>query len=139
MLNNSKLIKIFILSFIFVTFLGCDENDEWIPNVRVDITISLIELADLGLLQSRVWPGGVNGIIIFRLQDREFNAFERTCPFQPSDNCAVEPDDSELFAKCPCCESEFELINGDIRKGPSKRPLKRYQTSVSNSWLHIYN
>ena len=139
MLNKSKLSKIFIISLIFITFIGCDDNDDWIPNVRVDITISLTQLADLGHLQSRVWSGGVNGIIIFRWGDREFNAYERTCSFQPSDNCVVELDDSEFFAKCPCCGSEFELIYNDIRKGPAKRPLKQYRTSVSDSWLHIYN
>jgi len=139
MYDISKLKKIFIISLIFITFIGCDDNDDWIPNVRVDITINLTQLADLGILQARYWPGGINGIIIFRLGDKEFNAFERTCPHKPSGNCVVEFDDVELFASCPCCGSEFDLIYGGLRKGPAKRPLKQYNTSVTDFWLHIRN
>ncbi len=140
MLNKSKLSKIFIISLIFITFIGCDDNDDWIPNVRVEINLSPAELATMGLLQTRIFPNdGVNGVILFRLGNTEFNAYDRTCSFQPVENCIVEIDGSELFAKCPCCNSEFELLNGDIRKGPAKRPLKKYSTSVSDGRLFIYN
>ena len=139
MLNRSKLRKIFIISLIFITFLGCDDNDDWIPNVRVNETINLIHLADVGLLQSRYWPGGVNDLIIFRLGDTEFNVYDRTCPYQPSKNCQVEVEEPELFAECPCCGSEFNLLDGMLRKGPAKRPLKQYSASVSGSFLYITN
>lgn len=139
MINNSKLKKIFILSLIFISFVGCDDNDDWIPNVRVDIKINLIQLNDLGDLQARYWNGGVNGIIIFRLDGNNFSAYDRTCSYHPSENCQVEIEEEEFFAKCPCCESEFDLIYGGIRKGPAKRPLKEYRTTVSHSLLHIHN
>lgn len=143
MLNNPKLKKIFIISLTLITFIGCDDNDDWITNVRVDIRLDLnTDLAALGVLQARTIPGGVNGIILFRLEDRKFNALERTCPFQPSDNCVVEIVD-ELFAKCPCCGSEFYLsfedAPGAVKQGPAKRPLKHYRTSVLGSMLHISN
>ncbi|MFO7923951.1 MAG: Rieske 2Fe-2S domain-containing protein [Bacteroidales bacterium] len=143
MLSNSKLKKIFIISLIFITFIGCESDDDWIPNVRVDIRLDInTELATLGLLNSKTIPGGVNGIIIFRLEDKKFNAFDRTCPFQPSNNCSVEIKD-ELFAECPCCNSEFYLsfenTGGAVKKGPAKRPLKQYQTSVIGTQLHIHN
>jgi len=143
MLNKSKLSKIFIISLIFITFIGCDDNDDWIPNVRVDIRLDLnTQLATLGVLEARKIAGGVNGIILFRLEDRKFNALERTCPFQPSENCPVEIKDN-LFAECPCCGSEFYLsfedMPGAVKEGPAKRPLKQYRTSVLGSQLHIYN
>lgn len=142
MLYISKLKKVFIISLIFITFVGCDDNDEWIPNVRVNLWLDLnTQLATLGLLQARIIQGeGVNGLIIFRLQDREFNAFDRTCPYRPSDNCKVEFVEEELSARCPCCESEFELFfNGAVKKGPAKRPLKQYRTSIVGSQLNIFN
>jgi nitrite reductase/ring-hydroxylating ferredoxin subunit len=141
MLNYSKLIIIFVISLISVSFIGCDKYDDGIPNVRVDIRLDInTDLAKLGHSQAVTWPGGVNGIIIFRAHDREFKAYERTCPYQPSDNCKVEPDDTGLFATCPCCGSEFNLVfDGVLHKGPSKWPLKQYRTSVLNSMLHIYN
>jgi nitrite reductase/ring-hydroxylating ferredoxin subunit len=140
MLNNSKLTKIFIIALILISFVGCDKLDDGIPNERFSITLDInTDLASLGLLQGVYKPGGVNGIIIFRLADREFNAFERTCPFQPAENCRVDIDESGLFAICPCCGSEFDLIYRGLRKGPSKWPLKQYKTSITNSFLTIYN
>ncbi len=142
MFPSSKLIKIFIISLLISTFIGCDDYDNWIPNVRVDRRLDLnTELATLGLLQARMIDNeGVNGILLFRLEDRQFNAFDRTCPFQPEDNCAVDFDDAELKAVCPCCGSEFELFyNGDILKGPARRPLKQYRTVIEGSMLRITN
>ncbi len=142
MLDISKLRKIFIISLLIITgFAGCDDNDYWIPNVPVNIRIPLTRLSDLGLLQARYWPGGVNGIIIFRRGDREFNAFDRTCTFQPSENCAVVIMD-DLFAECPCCGSQFHLsfeYPASPEKGPAKRPLKQYRTTVDGQRLHISN
>lgn len=142
MINNSKLKIIFIISLIFITFVGCEDDDNWIPYVLVDETISLNRLTDMGHLQAKYWPGGVNGIIIFRLGNEEFYAYDRTCPYRPPENCAVEIED-ESFAKCPCCESIFVISDGGypnegpaVRKG---RPLKQYRTSVSNGRLRIYN
>ncbi len=142
MIYFPKIRKIFIISLILSTFIACDDQDDWIPNVRVDKWMDLnTELAPLGLLQARIIPQeGVNGILLFRLADREFNAFDRTCSFQPSRNCAVEFDESELKASCPCCESEFELFySGGVQKGPAKRPLKQYRTTIQGNMLRITN
>jgi nitrite reductase/ring-hydroxylating ferredoxin subunit len=139
MLSFSKLQKLFVIFLIFISFIGCDKYDDGIPNVRVNIHIDLVQLADVGILQAKYWPGGVNGIIIFRTGDREFKAYERTCPYQPEKNCQVVFDEAEIFALCPCCGSEFDLIYGDLRKGPAKWPLKQYRTSVANSFLQIFN
>ena len=58
MLNRAKLRKIFIISLIFITFLGCNENDDWIPNVRVEIQKDLnTQLANLGVLEARKIDG----------------------------------------------------------------------------------
>jgi nitrite reductase/ring-hydroxylating ferredoxin subunit len=140
MFNIPKLRKIFIISLLFITFIGCDNNDDWIPSVRVDIYINLIQLADVGHLQAKNWDGGVNGIIIVRLGDNQFNAFDRTCSFEPVKNCAIEFDAELLAASCPCCESLFELFeSGAVQRGPARRPLKKYRTFVSGERLHISN
>lgn len=140
MLNNSKLRKIFIISLIFISFVGCDKYDDGIPNVSFKVTLHLTtELATLGNLQARIIQGGVNGIVLFRTDDLEFNAFERTCPYEPANNCKVDYIEGDLFAICPCCGSEFNLVYGNLHKGPSKWPLKKYRTSVLNNFLTIYN
>jgi nitrite reductase/ring-hydroxylating ferredoxin subunit len=140
MFNFPKLIKLFLISWLFVTFIGCDDDNDWIPNVRVDERISLIQLADVGILQARELPGGVNGIIIFRLADTRFNAFDRTCPYEPGKNCRISFDEQVMLAECHCCGSLFELFeSGAVQKGPAKRPLRQYSAVVYGSQLHISN
>ena len=140
MLNISKLGKIFIISLIFISFIGCDKYDDGIPNVRFSITLHLnTELATLGILQAREINGGLNGIILFRTGDREFNAFERTCPYERSGDCLVDFEEGDLTATCRCCGSEFNMVYGAREKGPSEWPLKKYRTSINDSFLTIYN
>jgi nitrite reductase/ring-hydroxylating ferredoxin subunit len=141
MFNRTKLIKIFIIPLIFAIINGCDDNDQWIPNVRVQKSLHLsTDLATLGLLQAGNFTGGVNGIIVFRLADREFNAFDRTCSYQPAENCAVFFNHELLLAECPCCESLFELFeSGAVQKGPARRPLKQYRAVVTGDILYISN
>jgi nitrite reductase/ring-hydroxylating ferredoxin subunit len=139
MFNNTKIRKIFIIALLFISFIGCDKYDDGIPNIRFQKSIGLIELADVGLLQAAKFPGGVNGIIIFRLGDNEFKAYERTCPYEVSSGCLAEAGDNQLIARCPCCGSEFNLVYGDLNKGPSRWPLKQYRAVVSGQMLHISN
>ncbi len=122
--------------------MGCDDNEDRIPNVRVNIWLDLnTELATLGHYQARIINNeGVNGIILFRLHERDFNAFDLTCPYDPVNNCKIEHIEEGLFARCPCCESEFNLVyDGSVQKGPAKRPLKQYRTTIQGSRLHISN
>ncbi len=141
MFNASKIINIFIISLIFITIPGCDDNDDWIPNVRVNLNLHLYtDLSTLGIMQAGTWPGGVNGIIVFRLADREFNAFDRTCPYHPLEDCPVFFNEDVLLAECRCCESLFELFqSGAVEKGPARRPLKQYRTAIVGNYLQISN
>lgn len=140
MLQNSKLVKTIIISLMFINFVGCDDNEDWIPYVPVDMTLHFTQLSTIGILQAKTFPGGVNGIIIFRTTDKKFNAFDMTCPYQPSANCAVDFNEEILAAVCPCCESQFELIEaGAVQKGPARRPLKQYRAVMHDTYLRITN
>ena len=130
--------KIFYIFLIFITFIGCDDKDNWIPNVRVEESIDLIQLAGLGHHQARYWEGGVNGLIIFRTGNTDFNAFDRMCPYEISVNCSVDIKD-EMFAECPCCGSKFSLGLSALMKGPARHPLKQYRTMVQGNRLMITN
>jgi hypothetical protein len=59
------------MHYYLSVLLAVIQYDDGIPNVRVEKGIGLIELADVGLLQAAKLPGGVSGIIIFRLGDNE--------------------------------------------------------------------
>jgi hypothetical protein len=82
--------------------------------------------------------GGVQGIIIYRIDASTYVAYERNCSYQPNNACAaVEVDPSGLFMKDPCCGSSFSLSSGSPTGDPAWRPLRQYQTSLVNSNLSI--
>lgn len=87
----------------------------------------------------RVDGGGIKGIIVVRQADNTYRAFERNCPFQPYNACAlVSLDPSGLFMKDTCCGSQFSL-QGQVTGGPSALPLLQYSTSVQGTQLNILN
>jgi Rieske Fe-S protein len=133
---------LFLLTVLFVNTL-CSTEESPIPNVSVSVTIDPNTLAQLGVNSSMYYRGtaGIKGIIIYKESDGNYFAFERLCPYNPDDNCAVEIDNSGISATCPCCNSQFALYidGGAVLKGPAAYPLKQYQTSYSGGRLYISN
>lgn len=141
---KNDLIKIFLtLFFALFLFTECNDYKDVVPNVYVNFYVTLAdpEFAPLHTPGNSVMvTGGVNGIIIYRIDSEEFAAYDRTCTYQVEENCRIVPDETGLFAvDTVCCHSEFLLLDGSVTKGPAEYPLKRYQTSFDGYALHVYN
>jgi nitrite reductase/ring-hydroxylating ferredoxin subunit len=135
-------LKILFLSILIFTIYQCDKEQERIPYVYVNIQKSIDdpELNAVLIPGNYVYlTGGVNGIILYRFSNDEFIAWERTCPYVPSDNCRISLDETDVFCACPCCESEYSIIDGTAVKGPSTYPLKSYKTYFDGYYIRIYN
>ncbi len=84
--------------------------------------------------------GGSRGIIIYRFSNDEFKAYDRHCPFEPSNTCGlVSVDLNNIQASDACCGSIFSIVDGSINKGPASFPLRQYQTTFDGNRLHVYN
>ena len=83
---------------------------------------------------------GVRGVIVVRQSAGTFSAFERNCPYQPYNSCALVSLDrnSKLFMRDSCCASQFDL-KGQVTGGPAPLPLKQYSVSVQGNLLSITN
>ena len=99
------------------------------------------DLADLGIGDTKVISGGVNGIVIYRESDLVFHAFDRTCTMWPEHDAAVVEDPTFFGVyECPECGSSYLLMNGgEPNEGPAQYPLVEYHTSLNRDVLHIYN
>ena len=77
------------LCIIFITLfiLGCSKDeDEYIPLVRVDLTIYTNDPAFNVISVPGTWTyvnGGSKGIIIYRASNSEFKAYDRHCTYTP--------------------------------------------------------
>jgi nitrite reductase/ring-hydroxylating ferredoxin subunit len=118
------------------------EDEDLIPYkpVNIQLNVTNVEYAPLRQQNGTVAiPGGVRGILVVNQGNNQYYAFERNCPFQPFDTCAVVSlDSTKLFLKDRCCGTQFDF-QGNVQAGPSRRPLLRYATTYSNNLLTISN
>ena len=134
-------IAIFI-GIIFFLFQGCEKNEKHpLPNVDVDLYINLSYAENVALNTpggSKIFNQGINGIIVFRIDNSTFGAYEITCPYESETmDCYVEVNG--VVARCPCCGSEYFLNDNSILKGPTKWPLKSYYTDFTGIVLLVTN
>ncbi len=132
----------FLIFFLLLTPQCKKDKKDQIPYVYVNfymnISTQYIGLNNIGGYE--YITGGVRGIIVYRRSTEEFMAYERDCPYQPSNSCAlVQVDNSAVMAVDSCCGSKFLLLDGSIVKGPATIMLKQYHTSFDGTTLHIFN
>jgi nitrite reductase/ring-hydroxylating ferredoxin subunit len=56
--------------------------------------------------------GGHAGIIIYRLSQTDFIAFDRLCPHEQDVSCRLEETNDNLVYTCECCNTPYMLLDG---------------------------
>jgi hypothetical protein len=152
-----------IALLMFVNFSCGDSKNYNVPSVPVNLQLSLTtDLAALGVGQSVLivpdpsefgWIEYLNGtriytsqkvfgrgLILYRLNMEEFKLFDRTCSNSDHEFCGINLTSSMINAKCPCCESTYEIVyNGAPVTGPAPDVLREYTATVSGSYLILTN
>ena len=144
-MKRIRQITIFLMLLLSTGIIlpSCESNrGQLIPYVKVDTYLLLYaDLADMGIGSTKLFSGGVNGIVLYRESDLEFFAYDRTCTQYPAHDKAVV-EDASFFGvyQCPDCESTYLLMNGaEPNSGPAQYPLVEYHTSIQGDVLHITN
>lgn len=129
-----------LLMFLLLP-LSCDkENENPVPFVAVDFMINVgttqfIELNAIG--GWAYFTGGFRGIIIYRHSEDEFTAFDRACPYHPTEPDALVRVFDPPLATDTLCGSTFLLIDGSVVIGPSRHPLRQYRTFYNPPYVQI--
>jgi len=135
--------KIKIIALFCLLFFSCQKEEDYIPNVVVDIDLNLTlpEFSDLQTVGNYVFiTGGVKGIIVYHQGFDSYKTYDRNCSFEPSLSCARIDSVNSSIAICKCCNSMFLLEqNGETIDGPALLPLKQYPNNFSGDFLYIYN
>jgi len=137
--------KGFYWLWIPIVFLGCSKGTNTvIPFVNVNITVRTTD----PIFNPITVPGGsisVNGgsrgILIYRVSNEEFKAYDMHCTYDSSNSCALVSVDrnNNITGFDSCCGSQFLLLDGSVTRGPATIPLQEYQTSFNGSVLQIFN
>jgi len=128
------------LLFVFVFLAGCRDDDEnvRVPRIQTDITLNL-NLPEYNiLLNPGGWiylTGGSRGLIVYRVNNDEFAAFDRHCTFNVPEACRVFVDENSglTAADTLCCGSVFEIITGNVVEGPAQFRLQPFQTQFNQN------
>lgn len=133
-----------IVSLVF--FTSCSKNgnnNSNIPYVPVNIDIYPANPQYINLNVDGGWiylTGGSRGIVVYRLSQGEYYAYDRHCTYQPLDACGkVKMDTDNITLVDTCCGSKFIVVDGSVINGPAGLPLQRYQTYYDGTTLHITN
>lgn len=140
---------LFLISFFnsIILMPSCDKNKDYdeIPFAFVNFRINPNSSFYWRLNSTNGWEKVTaddpsRGIIIYRLSENEFMAYERTCPYDPFEpEARINGEDFAITVACPTCASEYILLDGTPFKGPARRPLKQYNTSYNGNSLHVFN
>lgn len=169
-MKSKHSIVLLTILLIFLSF-SCEQNSERVPQYPLNLRINVDYLNQLGIgsvayltpneqenfvLSIKIANGNTifytlneqvnstfNGLIIYKVSNLQFIAFDRTCTYLPETNyCAIseDPDWVNLF-KCPCCNSRFILSEsgGMVFDGAAIRDLYIYQSFVDGNYLYISN
>ena len=135
---------IFGLLCLILVSVKCSktEDNTGVPVVRVNRQIQVNLPANFNIQAIGgfdYYSGGSRGIIIYRLDNEQFHAYERHATYQPENGCAVEVDSLSIDIVDPCSDSRYSIIDGTVTQGPAVNALRRYQTSFENGILRVWN
>lgn len=135
--------KVLLMALTVFVLCGCKNQYEDIPLVNVNIYINIQSPDYQNLSGLGSWSyidGGSKGIIVFNVDNENYLAYERHCPFDPENSCAkVSVDETNLYAVDTCCSSRYQLLDGIPIDGPGTIPLKAYNTSFDGNIIRIWN
>ena len=135
--------KLFLFLLLLPLFSGCRVDPSPIPHVSVDFYIypndaMYYRLNSYGGYE--YFTGGVNGIIVYRLDEWTFFAYDRACPYDFEEHeswLCVAPDGLRMVDSL--CGSTYNILDGTVLSGPSHWPARQYKCRFDGMRLHVYN
>ena len=124
------------LAAIFVFFIVIDTSvfaQASFPPVTINLNYPQYQRLRLDGGYQYVDDVGMRGVILYRLDESTYIAYERLCSFE--DDVIVSVDGSGLFMKG--CQSTYDFSDGRPSGGPAFKPLLRYRTSLTGQTLVI--
>jgi nitrite reductase/ring-hydroxylating ferredoxin subunit len=138
--------RIFYLFLVLVTLnllLGSCRKDNVTNRVPYVYVNFLLYPNSLDYIPTGGWvysTGGYRGIVIYRMTEDQFFAYDRCCPYDPENiHARVIIESTGITVVDTVCGSRFLLTDGYPFKGPSRSPLLQYRTSFDGERLSIFN
>ncbi len=149
----NKLVKnlLYVIGF-FVVFSSCKDEgvgvfiDDLPPTPFFELSINLNLVSSQNLQFNNhlyIDDAGINGIVVVKRGENDYATFERTCPYQPEDDCSRVTftnlgTGGSIFI-CDCEDAIYRTDDGFSTRRPTETPkrLRQYSTQLSGNNLFI--
>lgn len=134
----------FVILFCSAILFSCDNTyHQTIPYKKVDFTIYPNDVLYYKLNTYggyEYFTGGVSGVVVFRVDEWNFVAYDRSCSFDwELDDSWIQMDQSRIMLVDPLCGSLYNILDGSVISGPAKWPLRMYKTRYDGVRLRVYS
>lgn len=134
----------FVILFCSAILFSCDNTyHQTIPYKKVDFTIYPNDVIYYKLNTCggyEYFTGGVSGVVVFRVDEWNFVAYDRSCSFDwELDDSWILMDQSGIMLVDPLCGSLYNILDGSVISGPAKWPLRMYKTRYDGVRLRVYS
>lgn len=136
--------SVIITLLLAVLFTACHNTyHPTIPYKKVDFTIYPNDVMYYRLNTYggyEYFTGGVGGIVVYRLDEWTFLAYDRSCSYDWEENSSwiwVHPNGIMLIDSL--CGSTYNILDGNVISGPAIWPLYQYKTRYDGFRLRVYN
>lgn len=141
--------KRFLYIFCLIPLLlGCSGDDEirnnpYLPNLNFSVRFDL-DLPEYNRLR---FPGnhfetykyGINGIVIYNLNNEQYMAFELTDPNHVIQDCSIMTVNG-IEAICSCDDgNKYTIVTGQLIAGEGNYSLKPYRVVRQGNVLEVSN
>lgn len=140
--------RIFLIFPLILIFLGCSSDDDirqnpYLPhlNFSVNFDLSLPEYNQLNFPGNKYVTRnyGINGIVVFNLNNDQYLAFELTDPNHVPEACSILTVEA-TEATCSCGDgNKYTIITGQQIAGEGQYTLKPYRAQRVGNVLQISN
>ena len=133
---------LFLLALIWLATASRCERDNFIPYVPVNFEINLNLPAYQALNAPTGWitvSGGSRGIVIYRVNQDEFKAYDRHSTYDIEAACQIAVNEDNILVTDPCSGSQWLLLDGSVAEGPADLPLHQYNVIWNEPVLRVTN
>ncbi len=136
---------------LLFTLLGCDTDDQSInqynpylinPQVNIIINLNLPQYSDLNFPggSAIITSQGVRGIVVYRLNEDLFTAFELADPNHIANDCSrMTINGIEASCPCPNEDNTYNIVTGQHKTMPELYPMLGYRIERTGTTLRIIN
>lgn len=139
---------LFLLGFLILTS-ACSSDDTTSANnpyltdtsFRMDISLNLPEYQNLNFPGNSfsTYNYGLNGIVIYNINNTHYTAFELSDPNHPLSDCSRLTVEG-IIASCNCEDgNSYNILTGELSAGSGQYSLKSYRVRKNGNFLEVYN